>query len=64
MVSLLSLLVVLEDQMDKYAVKQRKLSRIYDKKKSTLPKLGCLLSRPFWTFGELQRVHLLRVLLS
>ena len=30
----------------------------------TLPKPSCLLSRPFWTFGEPQRAHFLRVLLS
>ena len=30
----------------------------------TLPKPSCLLSRPFWTFGKPQRVHLLQVLLS
>ena len=28
--------------------------------RDTLPKPSCLLSRPFWTFGKPQRVHLLR----
>ena len=35
-----------------------------DVNQNTLPKPSCLLSRPFWTFGKPQRVHLLRVLLS